>query len=126
MRRAGRDVKQHVGAAVKAVGAARWMFLASGLLLAGIVVTVAIEVPINKQVVTWDPQALPENFVAIRERWLQFHVVRTVMGRWVLCVRRWGWRWAVAALSRAVMGRGELVKARRSGGCRGSIAACRL
>ncbi len=62
-------------------GAARWMFLASGLLLlAGIVVTVAIEVPINKQVVTWDPQALPENFVAIHERWLQFHVVRTVMG----------------------------------------------
>ena len=62
-------------------GAARWMFLVGGLLLlAGIVVTVAIEVPMNKQVVTWDAQALPANFVAIRDRWLRFHVVRTVLG----------------------------------------------
>ncbi len=62
-------------------GAARGMFLVAGLLLlAGIVVTVAIEVPMNKQVVTWDPRALPGNFLEIRKRWLRFHVVRTVLG----------------------------------------------
>ena len=62
-------------------GGARWMFLVGGLLLlAGIVVTVAIEVPMNKQVVTWDPQALPANFLEIRDRWLRFHVVRTALG----------------------------------------------
>ena len=55
------------------------------LLLAGIVVTVAVEVPMNKQVVTW---------VAVRDRWWWFHVVRTVLGvvGFVFAVCGLGWR----------------------------------
>ena len=50
------------------------------LLLAGIVVTVAVEVPMNKQVVQWQPGAMPAEWMAVRDRWLRFHAVRTVLG----------------------------------------------
>ena len=76
-------------------GGARWMFLVGGLLLlAGIVVTVAIEVPMNKQVAGWDAGAMPAGWVAIRDRWLRFHVVRTVLGAVGFCfaVCGLGWR----------------------------------
>ena len=62
-------------------GTGRWLFLASGLLLlAGIVVTLAIEVPINQQVVTWQPGAMPPNWATLRDRWWRFHAVRSGMG----------------------------------------------
>ena len=76
-------------------GVPRWMFLTAGLLLlAGIVVTLAIEVPMNKQVGAWDAHALPANFLAIRDRWLRFHVVRTVLGSvgFVFAVVGLAWR----------------------------------
>ena len=76
-------------------GGARGMFLVGGLLLlAGIVVTVAIEVPMNKQVVTWDAGAMPAGWVAVRDRWWRFHVVRTVLGAVGFCfaVCGLGWR----------------------------------
>ncbi|HLI75802.1 MAG TPA: DUF1772 domain-containing protein [Acidobacteriaceae bacterium] len=62
-------------------GRARWLFLTSGLiLLLAIVVTVAVEVPMNKQIAAWDAGAVPANWAAIRDRWLQFHTLRTVAG----------------------------------------------
>lgn len=68
-------------AAYLRMGVGRWLFLAAGLLLlAGIVVTLAIEVPMNKQVVLWHPGAMPAEWAAVRGRWLRFHVVRTVLG----------------------------------------------
>ena len=68
-------------AAYLRVGVGRWLFVAAGvLLLAGIVVTVAVEVPMNKQVVQWQPGAMPAEWMAVRDRWLRFHAVRTVLG----------------------------------------------
>ena len=62
-------------------GQARWMFVSAGLLLLlGIVVTLVIEVPINKQIASWDAAAVPAQWSTIRDRWLQFHNVRTGMG----------------------------------------------
>ena len=59
----------------------RWLFLlASLLLLAGIVMTVTIEVPINKQIASWSPLAVPENWSELRSKWLIFHNARTVAG----------------------------------------------
>lgn len=60
---------------------ARWLFFSGGLLLLlGIVVTLAIEVPMNKQIAVWDPAAVPANWAEIRDRWLLFHNVRTAAG----------------------------------------------
>ncbi len=51
------------------------------LLLAGIVVTLVIEVPaLNKQVVVWQAGAMPAGWRALRDRWWRFHVVRSGMG----------------------------------------------
>ena len=62
-------------------GQARWMFVSAGmLLLLGIVVTLVIEVPINKQIASWEAAAVPAQWATIRDRWLQFHTVRTGMG----------------------------------------------
>ncbi len=62
-------------------GTGRWMFVGSGLLLlAGIVVTLVIEVPINQQVVVWQAGAMPAGWRALRDRWWRFHAVRSGMG----------------------------------------------
>ena len=69
------------GAAYLNQGRARWLFLCAGvLLLFGVVITVAIEVPINKQVASWTPATIPENWVGFRERWLSLHNVRSAAG----------------------------------------------
>ncbi len=76
-------------------GGARWMFLVGGLLLlAGIVVTLVVEVPINKQVAAWQVGAMPAEWAALRDRWWRFHVVRSGMGvvGFVFAVCGLGWR----------------------------------
>jgi uncharacterized membrane protein len=81
-----------VAAGVNA-GRARWLFLAAGLiLLVAIVVTVAVEVPMNKEVAAWDAQAVPAHWASVRDRWLQFHTVRTVMGVVAFVCAVLGWR----------------------------------
>ena len=62
-------------------GNARWLFLGGALLLLlGIVVTLVIEVPMNKQIAVWDEAVVPPQWAAIRDRWLRFHNVRTAAG----------------------------------------------
>jgi uncharacterized membrane protein len=54
--------------------------IASLLLIMGsLVITTAIEVPINNQVVTWTNENVPENWQQIRGRWQYYNVVRTVL-----------------------------------------------
>ncbi len=63
------------------LGASRWLFLSGGvLLLFGIVITIAIEVPINKQIASWTPGTVPGNWMELRKRWLSFHNVRGAAG----------------------------------------------
>ena len=62
-------------------GRARWLFLSAGMvLLFGVVITVVIEVPINKQIASWTPATIPNNWMQLRERWLSFHNVRSAAG----------------------------------------------
>ena len=49
------------------------------LIIAALVITVAIEVPINNQVVTWTAGKVPGNWEDLRRRWQYFNVVRTVL-----------------------------------------------
>ena len=62
-------------------GINRALFMVSGLLLlAGIVVTLVVEVPINKQIAVWTPSTMPPNWTSVRDRWVRFHWLRTIAG----------------------------------------------
>jgi len=43
-----------------------------------LLVTVLVEVPIVKQIVTWTPSTLPDNWQQLRNRWSAFHLIRIV------------------------------------------------
>jgi uncharacterized membrane protein len=53
---------------------------AFALFIAALLVTMAVEVPIVKQIVTWTPGTLPDNWQRLRDRWGAFHIVRVVAG----------------------------------------------
>ena len=62
-------------------GQARGLFVAAGVvLLLGIVFTLVVEVPINKQIETWTPTHAAANWAALRDRWMTFHFARTGAG----------------------------------------------
>ena len=62
-------------------GRARALFLAGGgMLLFGIVITIAMELPINKAIASWTPATIPANWMELRDRWLRFHTVRSAAG----------------------------------------------
>ncbi len=60
-----------------------WNFyamIASLLLIIGsLVITTAIEVPINNEVVTWTAENTPPDWEQLRNRWQYYNVVRTVL-----------------------------------------------
>jgi hypothetical protein len=45
-----------------------------------LVITIALEVPINRQVASWTAGAAPANWTAVRDRWLWYHLARTIVG----------------------------------------------
>jgi uncharacterized membrane protein len=59
---------------------AAWL-AASGLLLmiAVMVITLAVEVPIDNLIATWTEATLPADWQEIRSRWSAFHTVRTFL-----------------------------------------------
>ncbi len=60
-------------------GTVRWMFLASLVLVATVlVVTVAFEVPLNQQIQSWTADAPPPQWAQIRYLWLRRHLLRTI------------------------------------------------
>jgi uncharacterized membrane protein len=62
-----------------ATGAA-WLALAGLLaLIAVIIVTVAVEVPIDNRVTTWTSATLPADWQEIRSRWANAHTLRTFL-----------------------------------------------
>jgi uncharacterized membrane protein len=60
--------------------AAFW-WLAAGLLLmvAALVITLAVEVPIDNQINTWTAATLPGDWRSIQARWERFHTIRTFL-----------------------------------------------
>jgi uncharacterized membrane protein len=59
----------------------RGMFIAAGALeVIVLVITMTVEVPINTQVQSWEAGSAPPTWMAIRDRWLRFHWLRTVVG----------------------------------------------
>ena len=50
------------------------------LFIVALVVTVLVEVPLVKEIVTWTVDTLPPNWQQLRDRWVRFHIIRVVAG----------------------------------------------
>jgi uncharacterized membrane protein len=59
---------------------AAWLAVAGLLLMAGVlVVTLAVEVPIDNKISDWTAATLPPDWQDIRARWADFHTLRTFL-----------------------------------------------
>ena len=68
-------------AALLSRGRARWLFAwAAVIFLVSLIVTVTVEVPMNRAIAQWDAHAAPGDWASVRDRWLYFHLVRTIGG----------------------------------------------
>jgi len=55
-----------------------YLYILSFLLMATtLIITVAVEVPIDNQIKTWTETTVPSNWESLRQRWDVFHTVRT-------------------------------------------------
>ena len=54
-----------------------WYILSFVLMLASLIITVAVEVPIDNQIKTWAAETMPSNWQSLRHTWNQFHTLRT-------------------------------------------------
>jgi uncharacterized membrane protein len=68
------------------------LVLASTLaLLTLILVTLVVDLPINRRMHTWSSAEAPENWVAERDRWLRFNDIRTIASVVALATLLAGW-----------------------------------
>jgi uncharacterized membrane protein len=59
---------------------AAWLALAAlVLMVAVLVITLAVEVPIDNLIATWTEATLPSDWEQIRARWATFHTLRTFL-----------------------------------------------
>ena len=54
-----------------------FILIALVLMSIALVITVAIEVPIDNMIKVWTVETLPSNWMLLRERWEYYHVIRT-------------------------------------------------
>ena len=55
-----------------------WLFMLSFVLMvATLIITVGVEVPIDNQIKNWTPETVPENWTSLRRTWSEFHTIRT-------------------------------------------------
>jgi uncharacterized membrane protein len=50
------------------------------LLIASFIITLAVEVPIDNQIISWTAETIPSNWEDIRDHWQRFHTMRTFAG----------------------------------------------
>jgi hypothetical protein len=57
-----------------------WMVAAAtGAMVVAAALTLRVNIPINKQLMTWDVAAPPENMREIWNRWERVHTIRTIL-----------------------------------------------
>jgi uncharacterized membrane protein len=67
--------------AILTLSTQRALFSAAGALEVIVsVITMTVEVPINTQVQSWQAGSAPPTWMAVRDRWLRNHWLRTVLG----------------------------------------------
>ncbi len=62
------------------------LLAACGLGIVGCLVTILVNVPINMQVATWKPLALPAGYEVLLRRWWEWHHVRLVAMLTAMCL----------------------------------------
>ncbi len=68
------------------------LVLASALAIVTLIpVTFAVDVPINRQIHKWSPESPPENWAVLRDRWMRFNDVRTIVSVVALALLLAGW-----------------------------------
>jgi uncharacterized membrane protein len=55
-----------------------WLLAACGLGVVSALVTVLVNVPINEQIASWSPSALPVGYEDVLRQWWTWHIVRLV------------------------------------------------
>ena len=67
-----------IAATFAARGSGRWLFgLATVLLILSLLLTLRVEVPMNRQIALWKPAAPPPDWSEVRDNWLSSHFLRT-------------------------------------------------
>jgi Domain of unknown function (DUF1772) len=62
-------------------GSGRALFIAATAMMSVVlVITLAVNVPINNQIAAWQVGAAPVTWTHVRDRWLTFHWARTAIG----------------------------------------------
>ena len=77
------------------------LLAACGLGVASALVTVLVNVPINEEIASWNPGALPVGYEEVLRRWWSWHIVRLVTSVGAMC-----------AVFLALLARGEASGAR--------------
>jgi hypothetical protein len=61
------------------------LIVASGLGAISVLVTVLVSVPLNEQLSTWDPTALPPGYEEVLRQWWNWHYLRLVTSVGAMC-----------------------------------------
>jgi uncharacterized membrane protein len=61
------------------------LIAASGFGVATVLVTVLVNVPINEQIATWNPRALPPGYENVLTVWWNWHIVRLFTSLAAMC-----------------------------------------
>lgn len=48
------------------------------LIFTALLVTIIVEVPIVKQIILWTEATIPDNWPALRDKWVKFHLIRVL------------------------------------------------
>jgi uncharacterized membrane protein len=94
----------------------RWVAAGFLLMVAALVITLAVEVPIDNRIQTWTVATLPADWRSIQSRWELWHTVRTFASIAAL---------AAVAIGAVVTGRPEGPQVREVGSPGGAVAGGR-
>lgn len=94
----------------------RWVAAGFLLMVAALVITLAVEVPIDNRIQTWTAATLPADWRSIQSRWELWHTVRTFASIAAL---------AAVAIGAVVAGRPEGPQVREVGSPGGAVAGGR-
>ena len=94
----------------------RWVAAGFLLMVAALVITLGVEVPIDNRIQTWTVATLPADWRSIQSRWELWHTVRTFASIAAL---------AAVAISAVVTGRPEEPQVREVGSSGGAVAGGR-
>jgi uncharacterized membrane protein len=94
----------------------RWVAAGFLLMVAALVITLAVEVPIDNRIETWTAATLPADWRSIQSRWELWHTVRTFASIAAL---------AAVAIGAVVTGRPEEPQVREVGSPGGAVAGGR-